>query len=610
VLQQWLRRHLWRREFQQALLPAVGTTVGGYHLEARRGAGSHGTVYRARRGGRLYALKFIYLPRTGTWGWRELEVLLKLRRVGTLPLEGHGHWPDKKPLFLFLAMEYVDGRPLYAWARDTPLTGRQVARLVLALARQLVAVHSQGVVHRDVKGDNVLVRSADGVPVLVDFGVGTYAGAPKLTGPLLPGTAAYRNPEALRFRRERAPGERYEASGRDDLWALGVVLYRLLTGHYPFDGDEAALEDGILHGEPLPPRALNPRVPPALAALCLRMLAKAPEARCPDAQALCATLESLLEEARADTAWDVPLRQDWSPVPSAEPSSLEATPPGPTRTAPPTLDGREPRPSGVWLGATALALALVALLAALAPSPFRDAEDRQAPAPHGPFGQEMAPQWQTPQFDGGAAPPWAPTPAPVARATPPKDMRVKPSTPPPMKKPQQKRLGTLAKTATVAACTTLAGCASSRAARFEPPEDCPRATVEAMEKRLNISTYDYPFHASFMVSPRKPDEFITLRPGPVTMIVYTDDYKLRGDFLISGRVFVGEKHLYGRFTELRSKRDNSVYPVCMELVGPQSTGGAAPLGLELEPGSTPEAPRVFSKGSVRVVERFDERGRR
>jgi len=312
-LRWWLRRHLWKPEFQQALLPAVGTTVGGYHLEARRGAGGFGTVYRARRGGRLYALKFIYLPRTGSWGWRELEVLLKLRRVGTLPVEGHGHWPDKQPLFLFLAMEYVDGRPLYAWALEHQPTARQVARLVQGLAQQLVAVHSQGVVHRDVKGDNVVVRSADSVPVLVDFGVGTYPGAPPITGAALPGTAYYRSPEALRFRRERAPGERYEASGRDDLWALGVVLYRLLTGHYPFPGDEAALEDGILFLEPVPPRERNPRVPQGLSELCLRLLAKAPEARCPDAQAVCAALEAVLKEAGEDVEWDAPLCPLWHP---------------------------------------------------------------------------------------------------------------------------------------------------------------------------------------------------------------------------------------------------------------------------------------------------------
>ncbi len=629
VLQQWLRRHLWRTEVQQALLPAVGTTVGGYHLEARRGAGGFGTVYRARRGGRLYALKFIYLPRTGSWGWRELEVLLKLRRVGTLPLEGHGHWPDKQPLFLFLAMEYVDGRPLYPWARDTPLTARQVARLVGGLAQQLVAVHSQGVVHRDVKGDNVVVRAADGVAVLVDFGVGTYPGAPKLTGPVLPGTAAYRSPEALRFRRQRAPGERYEASGMDDLWALGVVLYRLLTGRYPFDGDEAELEDGILLGEPLPPHTLNPQLPPALGALCLRLLAKTPEARCPDARAVCAALEAVLKEAEADATWDVPLRQDWSPLPDSGLSSPQERLPGTTRAVPDTSDRLEteeatPRAGShrgrVWLGA-ALSLGLMALLVALAVRPSEEAEDRQPLAPHSPFGQEFAPQGQTPQFAGGAAPPWAPTPAPVARATTPEDTGLKTSIPAlPQKKTQPKHRGTLAKTVTtLAACSALAGCTGgTQAVRTgPPPEDCPPEALKVMEEmgftKLEFGNQRFHYYAAFKHQGRFWNAILTIQPGPVNIYVLQDMGKLEGKHTVreanlelSGQLIAGKERMYGRFTRLHDLKSGTFYPVCMELATGNGTRGEGRRGVPLKPGSTPEAPRLSSMAYVRTVKRFEE----
>ncbi|WP_309887648.1 protein kinase domain-containing protein, partial [Archangium sp.] len=172
----WWQRQLWKPEAQAALLPPVGTTVGGYYLEAKLGRGGQGTVYRARRGGQLYAVKFIYLPLAGKWSRRELEVLPRLERVGVVRLEGHGQWPDLCPFFLFIAMEYVPGLPLYAWERKHRPTARQVARVLLELARQLAAIHAEGVVHRDVKGPNVLVRP-EGQPVLVDFGVSTWPSA-------------------------------------------------------------------------------------------------------------------------------------------------------------------------------------------------------------------------------------------------------------------------------------------------------------------------------------------------------------------------------------------------------------------------------------------------
>ncbi|HYO59771.1 serine/threonine protein kinase [Archangium sp.] len=281
----------------------------------RLGEGGQGTVYRARRGGRLYAIKFFSLA-LDDWAWRELEVRLRLRRVGTMRVLGCGLCPLTRPRFVYLVMPYVHGRPLYDWAKKRNTTARDAARMVLEVARQLVSVHAAGVVHRDIKGANVLVSQEDGKPVLVDFGVGTYVGAPEITHPLaLPGTRHYRSPEALRFRRERA-GEHSPARTSDDLWALGVLLYWLLTGSYPFDTsdprtDEGTLANVILKEEPEPPHARNPRVPRALSELCLRMLEKSLQARFPNARVVCAELEAMLTEA--DGTWDVPLCEAWGP---------------------------------------------------------------------------------------------------------------------------------------------------------------------------------------------------------------------------------------------------------------------------------------------------------
>ncbi|HZI07311.1 MAG TPA: serine/threonine-protein kinase [Archangium sp.] len=392
------RRLLWRRaackeEVEAKQLPPLRTLVGGYLLEARRGQGGFGTVYRARSEERLYAVKFIPLRHARTWGTREMEVLLRLKPQGIASLEGHGYWPVHAPRFLYIVTRYVAGRTVSAWARERNPTARQVARLLLELARVLVAVHRAGVVHADVKGANVLVRDEDGEVILVDFGAATYEGAPPLTTQLPPGTPHYRSPEALRFRRQHRRGESYHSTPGDDLWALGVLLCWLLTGTWPFDVTEP---DAALHQEPVPPHERNPRVPEALDAVCLRLLAKTPEARYAEARAVVAALEEAL--AGADARWDVPLCDAYGPDTATTPVEVEldteeATarlerlaayreqhPPARGRpvppeeastlvpvtvTAPPTEEAREavrPRPRwGVWLGlAVGLVLGLLA----------------------------------------------------------------------------------------------------------------------------------------------------------------------------------------------------------------------------------------------------------
>ena len=121
------------------------------------------------------------------------------------------------------------------------------------LASALAATHGVGGVHRDVKGDNVLV-TASGRAVLLDFGCGIYEGAKVLTDSVLPpGTSSYRTPEALRWSREHGwEGTAYEAGPADDVYALGVTAYRLSTGRYP----RAANEDSESRSRPLRPREL------------------------------------------------------------------------------------------------------------------------------------------------------------------------------------------------------------------------------------------------------------------------------------------------------------------------------------------------------------------
>jgi len=583
----WWQRQLWKPETQAALLPPVGTTVGGYHLEAKLGRGGQGTVYRARRGGQLYAVKFIYLPLAGKWSRRELEVLPRLERVGVVRLEGHGKWPDLCPFFLFIAMEYVPGLALYTWARQHRPTARQVARVLLELARQLAAIHAEGVVHRDVKGPNVLVRP-EGQPVLVDFGVSTWPSASHVTGPLPPGSWPYRSPEVWRFLRERQPGERYTASPLDDLWALGIALYRLLTGAYPFDErDEPSQQDAVLTRHPEPPHVRNVRVPRALGELCLRLLDKAPEARFPTA----AALESALTEAvaGADEAWDVPLRDERAPedapeeAPTPQPTTLAAPPTSgealpvppsaPTRTRP-AREAFRRHALGALVVVSLAQVVLALLLATRTPSTPPSAP---SPAPWylpalgglATPGQEVAPPWQWPEGGRGTAPLVAATPVPVASATRPQDPRVKTPKAPLSSQlpPPEKQTGTSATKVGTAllACALASGCPGAQV-RPVTPDDCPPGAQEAMRKW-------YFFETSTGFFEQNKQGLSTVHKGPGAVIMLTDPW---GDAPVgtelTGELFFGDERVYGRFTQARI-RGGDWFPVCVQLRANDDTLG-------------------------------------
>jgi len=607
----WWQRQLWKPETQAALLPPVGTTVGGYHLEAKLGRGGQGTVYRARRGGRLYAIKFIYLPLAGKWSRRELEVLPRLERVGVVRLEGHGKWPDLHPFFLFIAMEYVPGLALYTWARQHRPTARQVARVVLELARQLAAIHAEGVVHRDVKGPNVLVRP-EGQPVLVDFGVSTWPEASQETGPLPPGSWPYRGPEVWRFLRERQPGERYTASPRDDLWALGIALYRLLTGAYPFDErDEPSQQDAVLTRHPAPPHIRNPRVPRALGELCLRLLDKAPEARFPSAAALEGTLTEAL--AGADGAWDVPLRDEHAPedapeeAPTPQPSTLAAPPTSgealavppstPTRTRPPHETFRR----WVWgaLALVSLAQVVLALLLATREPSFPTSTPPSSPpafwhlspvdGPRAP-GQEVAPPWQWPEGGRGTAPAEATTPVPVASATRPQDPRVKTPKAPLSSQPEKQTGTSAVKVGTaLLACALASGCPAAQV-RPVTADDCPPGAQEAMKK-----WYFSGRGSGFFDQGQQGLSTVHKGPGAVILLSQPWGDAPRGTEL-TGELFFGEERVYGRFTQARIDGGDP-FPVCVQL----RQNSDETLGLPIEGRPAPDTALVTQSFTLEAV---------
>ena len=189
----------------------------------------------------------------------------------------------------YIVFEHVEGETLKQLvAREGPLEPARAAALGCGVARALAAAHAQGVIHRDVKSQNVIVGE-DGRPQVADFGVARAPGAEERTetGAIV-GTGTYIAPEQAR-------GEKVD--GAADVYALGVVLYELLVGSPPYDGVNAVAIAMRHVNDPVPEvRAARPDCPPELAALVERCLAKAPGAR-PSAAGLAGELERLARVA-------------------------------------------------------------------------------------------------------------------------------------------------------------------------------------------------------------------------------------------------------------------------------------------------------------------------
>lgn len=291
--------------------------IGKYRLDAILGRGAMGVVYRAFDPliERTLALKTVQhrvgdpeqaqelLRRFRT----EAQAAGRLMHPNIVAVHEYGEESD----LAWIAMEFVDGRPL------SELSGQQACALPQALAwmRDLLAAlaysHAHGVVHRDIKPANLLV-TRDGRIKVGDFGIARIESSTLTqTGAML-GTPSYMSPEQFR-------GEAIDS--RSDLFSAGVVLYQLLTGQRPFSGTTAAVMQQVLTHCPAPPSRLNPLLPAALDAVVMRALAKTPEARFADAVAFLQALEAAAAVAGADADATVLLSAPPAlPASAAEPS--------------------------------------------------------------------------------------------------------------------------------------------------------------------------------------------------------------------------------------------------------------------------------------------------
>ncbi|MCY1002805.1 serine/threonine-protein kinase [Myxococcus sp. MISCRS1] len=642
------------------------TDIGGYLVEEKLGAGGFGAVYRARRGGRLYALKLIPLWGLAEWAEREVAILLRLKHSNLVRIRGHGQWPDEAPQYFFIVMDYVKGRRLDVWAREENPSAREVVLKVRGVARGLGAAHRAKVVHRDLKESNVIERASDGEAVVVDFGAGGYESAPSITGGVLPpGTPEYRAPEAWRFQQEHGDerGRSYQPGPSDDLYSLGVVLYGLLTGRQPFLPDEAAGVEAVLNRAPKPPHVLNPRVPEALSAVCMRLLAKEPEERHPDADALCAELEALL--AQADESWDVKLCDAYGPdtattlaeVPHAGEDELvqwlkkrKARPrrgprqraedaahdpesnaaaiqaelpppvparPGPTPAPPPAQASHfHDLRAAIWMGLLVLlgvgvgvgVLVIARNLWSSSPAPAaRHALELRSNAvsfsPSAASTSTLA-LWAPGQE---VAAPWMPPEAQEAAAAlngaPTLAAVVLPAT-----LSEEKASVKMKKNTGVSpgkalglgiAACLTMACPGPQVRPTPPPEDCPLGAVEAMEK-LGIKVGDETLEVTWSARGENSGRR-SVKEGWTSIRVFSGSREIgmHPDTILSGKLLFGDR-VYGRFTEARLPKGGGTVRVCMEL-----RDGSGKRGLERQPGSTEGNVKVWDTGYVRAVDRFE-----
>jgi eukaryotic-like serine/threonine-protein kinase len=256
--------------------PEVGDELDGFRLTELLARGGMASVYKAVEvtTGEVRVLKVPHLQYESDVVFyqrfvREEEIGRSVNHPGIVRVLG----PREKSR-LYLAMEYVPGRSLAeALEAGRPFAAPVALDIARQLAGALASLQALGIVHRDVKPGNVRVLPSGQVKLL-DFGIALIESARRLTWAGLShavGTPDYMAPEQIRGRRGDA---------RTDVYALGTLLYEMLTGHLPFEpGDVGAVLEAKLHGEPTLPSAHLPGIDPALEAILLRALARDPRDR-------------------------------------------------------------------------------------------------------------------------------------------------------------------------------------------------------------------------------------------------------------------------------------------------------------------------------------------
>jgi len=285
--------------------PMLGRVVAGrYRLEARAGEGGMGIVYRARHVliDRVVALKLIRPDLRGethlrAWMLREARAANRVDHAHIIDIHDIGETEEGE---LYLVMEYLVGTALSNELARGPMPLARGIDILEQMCAALARAHDLGVVHRDLKSDNILLSTRGGrkdFVKILDFGLAHLALDPRLA----PKGAVFGTPEYMSP--EQARGE--EATAQSDLYALGVLLFEMLTGQLPFrSSDRETLLEMQRSSQPPKPRALKPDVLPAAETIVLKLLEKDRRKRFQDAHHLHEDLKAI-QRSLPSVPWEV-----------------------------------------------------------------------------------------------------------------------------------------------------------------------------------------------------------------------------------------------------------------------------------------------------------------